>query len=357
MTNKHHYTKKYTSKLGMPAGSLIPITEEHKRTKIEITEYSKDFYRHLEDVEKDRIFEKSRDNTILWKNIDGIEDTEIIEEVGKKYNIHKLILEDALNSNTRPKMEIFSDYIFISLKMISFNTNNHDIDTENVSIIFGRNYLISIQEGKDGDVFDPVRNRIADQSSLTIKKGPDFLAYNLIDIIMDNYFIVLEKISEKLEELDEDLIINPNPELLQKLYTLKREIIFLRKAIWPLREVIAKLDRTDSNLINHTSKQYIRDLYDHIIQIIDTEETFRDMISGMMDLYLSSVSNKMNEIMKVLSIISTIFIPLTFIAGVYGMNFENMPELKMQYGYHYTMLGMLIIVIIMLFYFRRRKWI
>lgn len=356
MSNKR-YTRKYGNKIGKVAGSLFPLTEVKDETKIDSIEYSKDFFRHRKNLSIQEMFHREKKDTILWLNTDGSNNVKIISDIGEKYNIHKLILEDALDIDIRPKIEFFEDHIFISLKMISFKTDINELETENVCLIFGNNYVISIQEGKEGDVFDPIRFRLSDSNSSVRRKSADFLAYDIIDIIIDNYFITLEKISEKLEDLDENLIDNPTPEVLRKLYHLKREVLFLRKAVWPLREIIAKLDRIESNLIQESTKPYIRDLYDHIIQIIDTEETFRDIISGMMDLYLSSVSNKMNEIMKMLSIISTIFIPLTFIAGVYGMNFENMPELKMEYGYHSILLIMAVIVLIMLFYFRRKRWI
>lgn len=351
------FVKNYSKKIGVPAGSLIHVGHKRLKSSIDITEYSTDFFHKKKDVAVSDLFKKSKEDTNVWINIEGIEDEKVISELGEKFSIHRLLLEDILHSDVRPKIEIFDDHIFIALKMISFDSKINEIETEHVSIIFGEKFILSIQEGKEGDVFEPIRKRLEEKNNLIAKRTSDFLAYSLIDSIIDNYFLVLEKISEKMEDLDEVLIKNPSPEVLQKIYSLKREIIFLRKAIWPLREVIAKMERVDTDLIHANTKPYIRDIYDHIIQIIDTEETFRDMISGMMDLYLSSISNRMNEIMKMLSIISTIFIPLTFIAGVYGMNFENMPELKTQYGYHTTILSMLIITIIMLFYFRRKKWI
>lgn len=351
------FIKSYSEKIGVPAGSLIHVGHKRLACEIDVTEYSADFFYKKNNVFISDLFKKDSANNNVWINIEGLEDEKVISALGEHFSIHKLILEDILHFDVRPKIEIFENYIFVTLKMISFNSDTNEIDTEHVSIIFGDNFVVSIQEGKEGDVFEPIRKRLEDKNNLITKRTADFLAYSLIDSIVDNYFIVLEKISERMEDLDEFLIKNPSPEILQKIYSLKREIIFLRKSIWPLREVISKMERIDTALIHINTKPYIRDVYDHIIQIIDTEETFRDMISGMMDLYLSSISNKMNEIMKMLSIISTIFIPLTFLAGVYGMNFENMPELKMKYGYHSTILSMLVITIIMLFYFRRKKWI
>lgn len=351
------FVKSYSEKIGVPAGSLIHVGHKRLQSSIDVTEYSTDFFEKKINVPLTSLFKKERGNTNVWINIEGIEDEKAISAIGENFSIHKLILEDILHFDVRPKIEIFENYIFVTLKMIAFNSETNEIDTEHVSVIFGDKFVVSIQEGKDGDVFEPIRKRLEDKNNLITKRTSDFLAYSLIDSIVDNYFLVLEKISERMEDLDEFLIKNPSPEILQKIYSLKREILFLRKSIWPLREVISKMERIDTELIHTNTKPYIRDVYDHIIQIIDTEETFRDMISGMMDLYLSSISNKMNEIMKMLSIISTIFIPLTFIAGVYGMNFENMPELKMKYGYHSTILSMLVITIIMLFYFRRKKWI
>lgn len=293
--------------------------------------------------------------TVTWINVDGLGNTKVIEDLGKCFNIHPLILEDILNTEQRPKMEELDTYIYLNLKMLSYIDSEKDVKVEHVSMIIGSNFLISFQEDV-GDIFDPVRERIRKDGRIR-KFGPDYLAYALIDGIVDNYFVVMEKLEERVEDLEEELVINPTQESLQKINRLKKDMIFLRKSVWPLREVINNLERSESTLIKESTTIYLRDVYDHTIQVIDTLETFRDMVSGMIDIYLSGLSYKMNEIMKVLTLIATIFIPLTFVVGLYGMNFRNMPEIEWEYGYYSVLVIMVIMVVGMLTYFRKKKWI
>jgi magnesium transporter len=288
--------------------------------------------------------------------LDGIHQVEILEQLGECMGVHPLVLEDILNTDQRPKLEDFDDYLFIVLKMSHYDDQNGEMEVEQISLILGPNYVVSFQE-RPGDVFDPIRERITNGRGRIRKLGADYLAYALIDAIVDHYFVVLEQIGEKIEFLEEELITDPTPETLQTIHNLKREMIFLRKSVWPLREVVGGLERRESPLIGESIAVYLRDVYDHTIQVIDTLETFRDMISGMLDIYLSSVSNRMNEVMKVLTIIATIFIPLTLIAGIYGMNFKHMPELEQPWGYPVVWGVMLATAIVMLIYFRRKKWL
>jgi magnesium transporter len=260
-----------------------------------------------------------------------------------------------VDTDQRPKIKDFGDYIFIILKMHYYDKENNEIEIEQVSLIFGKNYVISFQE-REGDVFDPIRERIRNNIGRIRKARADYLIYALMDAIIDNYFTILEKLGEETEDLEAKVIKNPVPANLQIIYRLKSELIFLRKSVWPLREVISILEKGESALIDKSTNIYLRDIYGHTIQVMDTVETLRDVISGTLEVYLSSVSNRMNEIMKVLTIIATIFIPLTFIVGIYGMNFQYMPELKWVWSYPVVLLGMLIIGIIMVFYFRRKKW-
>jgi magnesium transporter len=280
----------------------------------------------------------------------------VIEQLGKHFSLHPLLLEDILHTEQRPKMEDFGEYLFFVLKMLYLEEGRHEILAEQVSLILGSNFVISFQE-REGDVFKYVRERIRNSKGRIRKVGADYLAYALIDAIVDNYFIILERLGETIEELEEELVTNPVSDTLQTIHHLKREMIFLRKSVWPLREVISALERGESPLIQESTGVYLRDLYDHTIQVIDSVETFRDMVSGILDIYLSSVSNKMNEVMKVLTIIATIFIPLTFIAGIYGMNFEYMPELSWRWGYPAVWFVICAIFITMLAYFKRRKWL
>lgn len=294
--------------------------------------------------------------TVTWINIDGIQRIDVIEKIGKHFNLHPLALEDIVNTGQRPKMEDFVDYIFVVLKMLHYDEKESETKAEQLSLILGPNWVISFQEN-EGDVFDPIRERIRADKGRIRKMGADYLVYALIDAVVDNYFIILEKIGEKIEEIEDELVANPAPETLQAIHNLKRQMIFLRKSVWPLREVISRLERWESQLINKSTDIYLRDVYDHTIQVIDAIETFRDMLSGMLDIYLSSVSNRMNEVMKVLTIIATIFIPLTLVAGLYGMNFRYMPELEWPWGYPLVLFVMFVIGVLMLIYFRKKKWL
>jgi len=314
---------------------------------------------HVEDKEAKRIeecFPFTDKPTVTWININGLHQLDIIEKIGEHFNVHPLVLEDIVNTGQRPKIEDFVDYIFVTLKMLRYSDEEKETKAEQVSLILGSNFVISFQEN-EGDVFDPIRQRIEADKGRIRKMGADYLAYALMDAIVDNYFTILEKLGDRIEDFEEELVVNPKPETLQAIHHLKREMIFLRKSVWPLREVINRLERWESSLINKSTAIYFRDVYDHTIQVIDSVETFRDMLSGMLDIYLSSISNRMNEVMKVLTIIATIFIPLTFIAGVYGMNFRFMPELEMPIGYPVVLLVMLFIGILMFAYFRKKKWL
>jgi magnesium transporter len=293
---------------------------------------------------------------VTWINIDGIHEIDVIERLGRHFNLHPLALEDVVNTGQRPKLEDFADYLFVVLKMLAVAEEGSEITTEQLSVVLGSNWVLSFQENV-GDVFDAIRERIRSNQGRIRKMGADYLVYCLIDAIVDNYFLVLERIGERIEEIEDEVVANPAPETLQALHQLKRQMIVLRKSVWPLREVISRLERWESPLISKATDIYLRDVYDHTIQVIDAVETFRDMLSGMLDIYLSSVSNRMNEVMKVLTIIATIFIPLTLVAGLYGMNFKYMPELEWPWSYPSVLLVMLAIGVVMLFYFRRKRWL
>jgi len=292
---------------------------------------------------------------VTWINVDGLGNPKRIEELGKCFTIHPLILEDIFNTSQRPKMEDQDQYIYLTLKMLTYPDDVKEIKIEHISMVLGHNFLISFQEDI-GDLFDPVRERIRKEGRIR-KLGPDYLAYALIDVVVDNYFVVMEKLEEQVEGLEEELVASPTPDSLQKISRLKRDMIFLRKSVWPLREMINALEQSESVLIKEPTRIYLRDVYNHTIQVIDTLETFRDLVSGMIDIYLSGLSYKMNEIMKVLTLIATIFIPLTFVVGLYGMNFKYMPEIEWEYGYYSVLVVMAVMVAGMLTYYRKKKWI
>jgi len=293
--------------------------------------------------------------TVSWINVNGVHEIGHIETLGSCFNLHPLVLEDILNTDHRPKLEDYDDYLFLVLKMLFYDRES-GIRTEQVSLVLGPGYVLSFQE-QVGDVFDGVRERLRGGKGRIRKQGADYLAYALMDAVVDSYFSILETIGDELEEMEQELVIDPTPQTLNRIHHFKREMILLRKSVWPLREMIAALQRGESELIGETTAIYLRDIYDHTIQVVDTVETFRDIIAGMLDLYLSSISNRMNEVMKVLTIIATIFIPLTFLAGIYGMNFEYMPELKWRWGYFALWGVMLLVGAGLLVFFRRKKWL
>jgi magnesium transporter len=349
--------RRASNKVGLPPGTLIHIGEEKvERAKVTIIDYGEAQFQEKEVETVEECFPFKDKPTVTWINIDGIHQAEIMEKIGTHFGIHPLILEDIMNTGQRPKMEDFEDYIFVVVKMIYYDDKDSEIRAEQVSLILGSNFVITFQE-REGDLFDPVRERIRKGKGRIRRMKADYLAYALVDTIVDHYFVILEKLGEKIEDMEEELIANPTPGTLQTIHTLKRELIFLRKSIWPLREVISVLERGESSLIDESTGIYLRDVYDHTIQVIDTIETFRDMVSGMLDIYLSSISNRMNEVMKVLTIIATIFIPLTFIAGIYGMNFKYIPELEWHWGYGAALIVMGIIAFGMVLYFRRKRWL
>ncbi len=360
MPKKHKRARK---KIGLKPGTVVYVGEE-RTEKVEITiidfKETEYFEKKVENVEECFPFKDSP--SITWINLSGIHEVEMIEKLGAHFNLHPLILEDIVNSGHRPKMEQTDDFIFVVLKMLYLKPENHEILSEQVSVIFGKNYVISFQE-KPGDVFGSVRERIQKTIPRVRFMGADYLAYALIDAIVDHYFVVLEATGERVEDLEEELVTNPVSRHLDVIHSLKRELVNIRKAVWPLREVVGGLDRAETPLIHDYTGVYLRDLYEHTVQVIDTVETYRDMVSGLLDVYLSSVSNRMNEVMKVLTIIATIFIPLGFLAGVYGMNFDtsaspfNLPELGMRYGYPLFWLIVLFVGGGLFWFFRRKHWL
>jgi magnesium transporter len=351
------FIKKQLRKAGASPGTLIHIGEQKvDETRMTLIDYDEE---HLQERVLDSIeeaFPLKDLPTVTWINIDGLHQLDIIEKVGQHFNIHPLVLEDIVNTGQRPKTEEFEDFIFVVLKMLHYNKNSEKIGSEQFSLVLGSNFLLSFQEIQ-GDVFKTVRERIRKPKSRIRKAGCDYLAYALIDAIVDHYYLILEKLGENIEALEEDLLENPSPEILQTLHEMKREMIYLRKQIWPIRELINSLVKGESSLINESTGLFFRDIYDHTIQIIDTIESYRDILSGMLDIYLSTLSNKMNEVMKVLTIIATIFIPITFVAGIYGMNFKFMPELEWRWGYFMVWAIIIVVAGIMLWFFKKKQWL
>jgi len=350
--------KKRSKKTGLAPGTLVHLGRQKPgATKIDVVEYDGS---HLEKHQLSSLSEclvRKPAPAVTWINVDRISEVEVLRQFGSCYGIHPLVLEDILATDQRPKAADYGEYLYVVLKMIGLDDTSGEIKSEQVSMILGDNYLISFQEGLEGDVFEQVRLHLTNEKARLRLSGPDFLLHALLDVIVDNYFLVLEKLADRIEDIEDQLIDNPSTATVHGIYRLKREMLFLHKAVWPLREVVSGLQRRDSQLIQDTTVIYLRDLYDHTVQVLDTMETLRDMLSGMLDIYLSSVSNRLNEVMKVLTIIATIFMPLSFVVGLYGMNFKDMPELGWRYGYPSVLLLMALIAGAMLVYFRRRRWL
>lgn len=348
--------KKMSDKAGLPPGSLVYVGDKgDKRFKLTVVEYTPDTYREEELTSLEVCPVLGDEGTVTWLDINGLHHLQNLQKLGECFALHPLVLEDILNTNQRPKIEDYGDYLYLVLKTLTYHEEQGEVHSDQVSLILGRNFVLSLHEN-DEAIFSNIRERLKAKGRIR-RTGADYLAYSLMDLVVDHYYVILEQLGETIEDLEEELISRPRSQTLHQIHRLKRTMITLRRSVWPLREVLSQLERRESPLIQEGTALYLKDVYDHAIQVIDTVETFRDMLSGMLDVYLSSISNRLNEIMKVLTIIATIFIPLTFIAGVYGMNFEYMPELKWRWGYFAILALMAMIGGVMLFFFRKRKWI
>ena len=342
---------------GSSPGTLVHIGE--KRTDaVNITriEYNQsEFYeKNIEAVSQLAPVDQDA-GIVTWVNIDGLHDVGLMETVGKLFGIHSLVMEDILNTAQRPKMEDFENYLFITLKMFYRNESRH-IEAEQVSIVLGENYVLSFTENPK-DSLNMIKDRLRKGKGKIRQSGGDYLTYALLDMIVDHYFVALDHYNKIIDSLEDEIIETPQPESMQYIHAAKRELIFFHRQIWPLREILGQLKKGDLPHIRDTTQIYIADVYDHLTQILETTESFRDILSGLQDLYLSTISQKMNEVMKVLTIIATIFIPLTFIAGIYGMNFKYMPELEWRWGYFIVWGIMIVIGCGLLYYFKKKRWL
>lgn len=347
---------KHEKKPGLPPGTMVHVGKKHReKINISLVHFDSTIFEQMDisEIDEAKFYEDKPGS--LWLNISGVHDVKTLEKLGISFDIHPLVLEDIVNTIQRPKLESFDKYIYVVIRDLSF-TKDNEIDSQQISLVLFKNMVFSFQEGKQ-DIFKPIYDRLQVADSRIRKLGSDYLLYTLIDNIVDQYFGVLDQMGDKIEELEDAIMDDPNQKTLHEIQMIRRELIFFRKAVWPLRDVLNSLYRDDSQLIDQSMKIYLRDVYDHTIHVIDSIENYRDMVMSLVDTYMSSVSNRMNEVMKVLTIIATIFIPLTFIAGVYGMNFHYMPELKYRLGYPLTLLAMAIVAMIMLIYFRRKKWL
>ena len=351
------FIKRPPKKPGTAPGTLVPSLERPAEApRIRWIGYDAEQLQEREIRHIEEILPLRESPAVSWINVDGLHDVALLETIGRHFHIHPLTLEDIANSGHRPKAEEFDAYLFLVIKMLYYDEDRHHIESEQVSLVLGPDFLVSLQE-RSGDVFDPVRERLQKSKGRIRRSGCDYLAYALVDAVVDHYFVILEILGDKIELLEDALLQGPQPEILQQIYQLKRELIFFRKQVWPIREMVNSLVKEDSAFIGDAVDIFFNDVYDHSIQIIDTIESYRDVLTGLLDVYLSTVSNRMNEVMKVLTIIATIFIPLSFIAGVYGMNFEYMPELQYRWAYP-ALWGVIVAVFVgMIAWFRHRGWL
>jgi len=341
---------------GTPPGTLVHTGARHDaEVVVSVIEYDADTMTESRIKDVRECFESAEADPITWVNIDGLHDVEMIEQVGEHFGVHRLALEDVVSTTQRPKVEEYETHFLVILRMLSFDVTTDSVSAEQVSLVVGKAYLFSFQE-RPGDVFDPVRERLRTKKGKIRSRGTDYLAYALIDAVVDHYFRILELMGDRIEELEDLVIGDPTLESMHRVHHLRREMLIVRRAVWPLREALGLLYRGEVELVHEETEVYLRDVYDHCVQLIDTVETLREVLSGAMELYMTGVSNRMNEVMKVLTIIATIFIPLSFIAGVYGMNFEYMPELSVRWGYPALLAGMGTAAGAMVWYFRRKGW-
>ena len=355
--------KQKKKKRAFKASNLPPGTMAYKGKKlaletiVDIINYSPESYTKIDSNNVEDGFNFKGNNQVTWININGLNNLEDIEKLGRHYHLHALTLEDIVNTNQRPKLEEFENYIFIVFKMLYFN-NSEVLQYEHLSMVVGPDYVLTFQEA-DGDVFDDLRDRIATSKGRIRTQSADYLMYTILDAIVDNYLNVIESIGERVEDLETTIFEekSDNETTPNRIQEIKQEVLKIRRSVFPLREVINRLEKTETDIINEKSQTYLRDLYDHILQVNESIDLYREMVWSLMDMYMTVISNKMNEVMKVLTIIATIFIPLTFIAGIYGMNFNNMPELQYKYSYFILLGVMVVMFLLMLIYFRKKKWL
>jgi magnesium transporter len=326
------------------------------KTQLDIIDYSKEHFDRFETHTIEDAFKFEESSHITWINVNGLSNTDDIVMLGNHFELHPLIQEDIVSTNQRPKIDEYEDYLFIVFKMLHYN-EAEELIIEHVSLIIGKDYLVTFQES-EGDVFEDLRDRLENGKGRLRGAGADYLMFAILDAVVDNYFSVVEFLSNKVEILEDKLFDNKeDPNITEEIQDIKKEILRIRRAVLPLREVVNRLEKIETPLIEERTNKYIRDLYDHIIQVNESVEIYREMIWGLMDMYMTTISNKMNEVMKVLTIMASIFIPLTFLAGIYGMNFDHMPELHFKYSYYYLLGVMVLVFFGMLWYFKRKKWL
>ena len=342
-------------KIGLPPGSLVYFGEKEKLVDIDVISYSDSSFHCQKVGTAQEALSLIEDDQITWININGLNNIEEIRKIGGYTQLNNLLLEDVLDTQHRPKVELLEDHLLVIIKMLYYQ--NGELITEHLALLLGENYLISFQESEGGDVFEPIRKLLQEPESLLRRSSADYLLFGLLDSIVDNYLAIVDRVSDAIEAIEDEIIAHPREDMISEIQLLKKKATFLQKSITPAREVISRIERNNHSLIQGSCKPYFRDLHDHIVQIAETLASYRDILWGLTDTYMGAMSNRMNNIMRLLTLISTIFIPLTFIVGVYGMNFEYMPELHYKWAYPACWGVMLLITIGMIIYFRRKKWL
>ena len=352
----------HARKRGAPPGTLQymgPETDEEVRLSYMVydaDQLKQDGRAPADSVSVEACLDMLDATSVSWINVDGLQDVGVIEALGRRVGLHKLVMEDILNTSQRAKIEEYADHVYLVLRMLTWDDQEDHLRDEQVSLVLGEGFVLSFQEHV-GDVFEGVRERLRHGRGMIRQRGADYLTYALMDSVVDHYFTVIEKVSDHIESLEIEILEDPDPAVVERVHRLKREMLLVRRAVWPLREVVAQLYRDPLPMIQEDTRVFLRDVYDHTVQVIDTVETLRDLLGGLMDLFLTGVSNRMNEVMKVLTMIATIFIPLSFLAGVYGMNFDVMPELHVAWAYPTLLAVMVVVAVGMLFFFRRKGWL
>jgi len=342
-------------KIGLPPGSLVYFGEKEKLVDIDVISYSNNSFHSQKVGTAQEALSFIKDGQITWININGLNNIEEIRKIGNYTHLNNLLLEDVLDTQHRPKVELLDEHLLVIIKMLYYQ--NGELIAEHLALLLGRNYLITFQESEGGDVFEPIRKLLQEPDSLLRKSSADYLLFGLLDSIVDNYLAIVDRVSDAIESIEDEIIAHPREDMISEIQMLKKKATFLQKSITPAREVISRIERNNHSLIQGSCKPYFRDLHDHIVQIAETLASYRDILWGLTDTYMGAMSNRMNNIMRLLTLISTIFIPLTFIVGVYGMNFEHMPELHYKWAYPACWGVMLLITIGMIIYFRRKRWL
>ena len=342
-------------KVGLPAGSLVYFGEKEKPLNIEVITYNESSCQFKKVFSAADALNTIGDGYITWLNVNGLNNIEEVKKLGAYTQLNNLLLEDVLDTEHRPKVEILDNHILVIIKMLYYGKDGQLL-SEHLALLLGSNYLITFQESEGEDVFEPVRKRLQNAETSFRKRNTDYLLFGLLDAIVDNYFVILDKVTERIEVIEDEIIVHPKEDMISEIQFLKKTAIFLQKSIIPSREVVNKIEKSPHWLIEVDTKHYFRDLHDHTVQIVETLVTYRDILWGLTDTYMGAMSNKMNNIMRLLTLISTIFIPLTFIVGVYGMNFKYMPELELWWAYPLVWGIMLSISVAMIFYFKQKKW-